>query len=243
VRAADCLDLPDHMDEFRSIEMKPDQSKIYKQMKTQYIAEIKNYINDQRDPIHDVMPSTYAVANVALTKLMKLRQITSSFVIDDKGNEIAIGPNPKMDELLDIVEECGQEQIIIWCQFHWEIKQIAKEISKIGGVSILYGEIDQKDRQPAMEKFLNGENRFLIAHPRTVAHGHNLQYNSHVMVFFSLSYSFEEYEQARGRIMRRGQERNCVYFHLLAKNSIDEDLLSILQKKTTIAQIAEKYLK
>lgn len=239
VRAADCLDLPDHVDEFRMIEMKEDQRKIYNQMKNQYIAEIKAFASS--DNLEDGPPSLWAVANVALTKIMKLRQITSSFVIDDKGQAVAIGTNPKLSELLEIVEECGQEQMIIWCQFHWEIDQIVKALAD-HGVSQLHGRIPQGERIEHLDKFLSGENRFLIAHPDSAAHGLTL-INCHVEVFFSLSYSLEEYNQARGRIMRKGQDRNCVYFHLICKNSIDEDMLAILQKKATAGQIAEKYLK
>lgn len=239
VRSADCLDLPDSVDEFRVIQMKPDQQKIYNQMKRDYIAEIKHAlaINSSSEET----PSTWAVANVALTKLMKLRQITSGFVIDDKNNAVAISQNPKMDELLDVVQECGKEQMIIWCQFHWEIDQIVSAL-KDQGVSQLHGRIPQGDRIEHLDAFLAGKNRFLVAHPDSAAHGLTLV-NCHVEVFFSLSYSLEEYNQARGRIMRKGQDRNCVYFHLICKDSIDEDMLAILQKKATAGQIAEKYLK
>lgn len=241
VKQKDCLDLPKEIDEYRIIDMTPEQAKIYKSMKETFIAEIKHEAGHMGI---DAESSNVVVANMVLTKFMKLRQITSGFAIDENEQAVSfLKTNPKTEALLDIIEECPDKQIIVWAQFKHEMRYLKEVLEQHGGCSILYGEIDQKDRQPEMEKFLSKKNRFLLAHPRTVAHGHNLQYNSHIQVFYSLSYSFEEYAQSRGRTMRHGQEQPCIYFHILAKNSIDQDILGILQKKTDKQAIAEKYLK
>lgn len=228
VKAAECLDLPEELDEFRTIEMTTPQAKIYKQMKEAYIAELP--------------PGTFAVANVVLTKLMKLRQITSGFAIDDKGQASALDTNnPKINALLDVVEESGHQQMIIWCQFHWEIDLIVKELSAIAGVSQLHGRIPHQERNDHLNNFLNGTNRFLVAHPDSAAHGLTLT-NCHIAVFFSMDYSMEGYSQARGRIYRNGQKNNCLYIHLIAKGTIDEDVLAIVQRKETAHEVAARYL-
>lgn len=228
VKAADCLDLPEELDEFRTIEMTATQAKVYKQMKQAYIAELPS--------------GSFAVANVVLTKLMKLRQITSGFAISDNGDATLLDKNnPKLNALLDVVEESGDQQIIVWCQFHWEIDLVVKELSAIAGVSQLHGRIPQKDRNEHLDKFLNGTNRFLVAHPDSAAHGLTLT-NCHIAVFFSMDYSMEGYSQARGRIYRNGQKNNCLYIHLIAKGTIDEDVLAIVQKKETAQQVAARYL-
>ncbi len=230
VAARDCIDLPEEVDEFRVIDMTDEQRDAYDTMKELCVLELKE-------------TQSFAVANVALTKLMKLRQITSGFVIDEDG--LAVKPfksNPKMEALMDLIEECGKGQIIIWGQFHAEIEEIVARLVDLGGVSVLYGKIPQADRINQINRFLSGENQFLVAHPDSAAHGLTFV-NCHLQIFYSLSYSFEEYSQARGRTMRYGQKNNCVYFHLIAKKSIDEDVLAIVQKKATAADIAEKYLK
>ena len=58
-----------------------------------------------------------------------------------------------------------------------------------------------------------------------------------------MDYSMEGYTQARGRTYRKGQKNNCLYFHLIAKDTIDEDVLRIVQKKETAQEVAERYLK
>ncbi len=230
IKAKNCLDLPEEIDEYRSIELTPAQKKVYKQMKDVYIAELA--------------PSgTFAVANVVLTKIMKLRQITSGFAINDKQEPISIDKkNPKLDALMDIIEECGDQQMIIWCHFHWEIDTIVSILSKISGISQLHGRIPQGQRNKNLDDFLDGSNRFLVAHPASASHGLTLT-NCHISVFFSLDYSMEAYSQARGRIYRKGQKNNCIYFHLIAKGTIDEDVLAIVQKKETAQEVAERYLR
>lgn len=229
VKAKDCIDLPEEVDEFRMVEMTDPQKKIYKQMKEQYIAEIAE--------------DKFAVANIVLSKLLKLRQITSGFAISDKDEAIPVTiKNPKMEELMGVVEECGDEQIIVWCQFHHEMDMVAAALSKIAGVSQLHGRVPQKQREEHLDNFLNGKNRFLVAHPASAAHGLTLV-NCHISVFFSLDYSMEMYSQARGRTYRNGQKNNCVYFHILAKDTIDEDVLAIVQRKETAQDVADRYFK
>lgn len=231
VAARDCIDLPDEVDEYRIVEMRPEQEDAYDTMKELCVLELKE-------------SQSFAVANMALTKLMKLRQITSGFVIDEDGKQVdLLKINPKMDALAEVIEECGDKQMIIWCQFHWEIDKVAALLQEFGGgISMLHGRVAQGNRIMEIENFINGKHRFLIAHPDSAAHGLTFT-NCHVQVFYSLSYSFEEYSQSRGRTMRYGQKNNCLYFHLLCKGTIDEDVLAILQKKATGAEIAEKYLK
>lgn len=229
VKASDCIDLPEEIDEYRMIQMTEVQHKIYKQMEKAYIAELGE--------------DKFAVANIVLSKMMKLRQITAGFVVDDKQNPTPVSPtNPKMEELFDVIDECGQNQVIIWCQFHWEMDQIEQRIKDRGEtVSLLHGRVPYGQRQEHLENFLTGKSRFLIAHPDSAAHGLTLT-NCHIAIFYSLDYSMEGYTQARGRIYRNGQKNNCVYFHLLASGTIDEDVLKIVQRKETAQDLAAKYL-
>jgi SNF2 family DNA or RNA helicase len=171
--------------------------------------------------------------------------VTSNFVIPESGVATALpAPNPKMDALHEIIEECGQGQMIIWGQFHHEIEAIVKELEEIGGgVSVLYGKTPQGQRHDMVELFRGGRNRFLVAHPDSAGHGLSFQMGCHIEVFYSLDYSYENYVQSRGRILRYGQRNNCVYFHILCRGTIDEDILAILQKKATAQEICEKYMK
>jgi len=228
INARDCMDLPEETNEYRRIRMSERQEEVYHQMKRSYIAEIRE--------------EKFIVANVILAKIMKLRQITSGFAINVDGEELPIGTkNPKIEELLALIDECGKEQMIIWCQFHWEMDQVEKILTDRGEcVSLMHGRVPEKHRYAHIENFLNGRNRFLVAHPKSAGHGLTLT-NCHISVFFSMDYSNESYIQARGRIYRKGQRTNCLYFHLIAENSIDEDILEVVLGKKTTEEMAKKY--
>ena len=57
-----------------------------------------------------------------------------------------------------------------------------------------------------------------------------------------LSYSFEEFTQGKDRIHRIGQDKSCLYIYLIAKDTIDEQLLAILQKKKDIQEAVRELM-
>ena len=58
-----------------------------------------------------------------------------------------------------------------------------------------------------------------------------------VAVYYSLDFSYANYEQSRARIRRIGQTQRGVYIHLVAKGTIDEHVMSALQHKGDIAKM------
>lgn len=52
------------------------------------------------------------------------------------------------------------------------------------------------------------------------------------MIWFGLTYSAEQYEQANARLNRPGQKETVVIHHLVAKGTVDEKVMAALQKKT-----------
>ena len=198
--------------------MSPAQRRHYIQMKNALVTEIKGEA---------------VVAQVALAKILKLRQITSNFAISPDGVAIGIeGPNPKMIELFNLIEELGDRQVIIWAQFHEEIETISAALGD--KARTLYSKTEDKDDN--IRAFKENQYRYLVAHPRSGGHGHTFV-NASVEIFYSLDYSWEAYEQSRGRVHRAGQTQKVTYIHILAKDTIDETILGVLQRKADAAQI------
>lgn len=229
----DCLDLPEQIDAIRKVQLPALQAKAYRDMKTEYIAQIQG---------------REIAALAALTKIMKLREITSGFIMDEYEACHAIGQNEKLEELCEVIEEAGDQQIIIWGHFTWEIEQIEKRLTEefanleTGSrpVAVLYGKT--KDREDEIARFLDGRARFLVAHPLSAGHGLTFV-NSSLEIFFSLSYSWEQYEQCRGRIHRYGQKNPSTYIHLLAEGTVDEDLYETLRTKGDAQEILYKMIR
>lgn len=55
-------------------------------------------------------------------------------------------------------------------------------------------------------------------------------------VYYSLTYSLSKYLQSKKRIHRPGQTRNCIYYHLVAKNTIDRQIIEALKNKQDIVE-------
>ena len=222
----ECLDLPEQIDEIREVELGAKQRKIYNEMKRELITEIQG---------------KEIVAQAALTKLIKLREIVSGFAMDAEGKAYDIGENPKIAELLNFVEEAGNQQIIVWANFHFEMRAIREALAPLGRVVTLYSETE--DRNESINDFIDGKARFLVAHPLSAAHGLTFV-NCATQVFFSHNFSHEQHEQSRARIHRAGQKKACLYVYLVAKDTIDEQILAALQKKqdaqTLIMEILKK---
>lgn len=216
VKKHEALDLPEKIDEVREVELSSKEEAAYEEMRDFLITEIEG---------------TEITAQVALAKLMKLRQATSGFFYSDKGEAVAIDHPTKLKELEEILEELGNQQVIIWVQFHEEVRAIEKMITEKYGseqVTTLYS--DTKDRDDSISRFKNGSVRYLIAHPRSAAHGLTFV-GCKTMVFYSLDYSYEAHAQARDRIHRIGQRNSCLYIYIVARETIDEELVKVLQKK------------
>lgn len=226
----DCLDLPDQIDQLRVVVMGPEQARAYMKMKRDAVTEI----------VDEYRRVSYIVARIALSKIIKLRQITSGFAIDEHGHVSGLKENPKLVELQDILDEAGDSQIIIWCNFHREIRDITNILGD--RCCLLYGEMSTEDREKSILDFQEGRKQYLVANPASAGHGLTFV-NCSLQIFYSLDFSYEKYEQARGRIHRIGQKNNCVYIHLLCKDSIDVKILEVLQKKKNINQFIEDFLR
>ena len=60
--------------------------------------------------------------------------------------------------------------------------------------------------------------------------GLNLQ-KSRICIFFSPVCSYSDYEQAKARIHRIGQKRNCVFYNLICEDSIEEHIMQTLAER------------
>jgi len=219
----ECVKLPETYDEYRTVRMGKDQDHYYRKMKKDAIFEL------EQEAI---------TAPVALTKLMKLREICSGFAFAESGAVVNFKHN-KMTELQSVLDEIGEKQVIIWINFREESKQI-REILTDNRCATLDGAT--KDKTLVIEGFKAGAFQYLIAHPKSAGHGLTFN-NCHHQIFYSLSFSYEEYIQARGRTHRIGQEHSSIYIHLITHDTIEETVLKVLQRKGKMADIIREFLR
>ena len=219
---AECLDLPPVTDIIRYTELEPKAINIYQSLVKDSFAELSN--------------CEITVTNV-LTKLLRLSQLTGGFLGSEGGNTYQQVSKAKMEALEDIIDEAVQsgEKLVVIARFIPEIKAIEKLLNKKRILySIVSGEI--KDREEQIRKFQNDPKiSVFIGQVATAGLGITLTAAS-TMVFYSLDYSMSNFEQAKARIHRAGQQKNCTYIYLIAKGTVDEKVLSTLQNKANLAK-------
>jgi len=235
VRKKDCLDLPDKLYTVRKINLTVKQAEIYNRLKKFAYATIN------QDEV--------SFAN-KLTEILRLHQVTNGFVKSDDGTIQVFDDCPKLKELMDILEDT-EGKFIIWANYVQNIKTIINKLKeKYGANSVvsIFGEVSTEDRQQAVSKFQNDNScRFFVGNPSTGGYGLTLTSASYV-VYFSNSYNLEVREQSEDRAHRIGQDKNVTYIDLIAENTIDEFIVSALDKKLklsaeTLGEEVKKWLK
>lgn len=237
LKKEDCLDLPEQMDREIEVELSDDEWTAYDAAETQITRQI----------------STGAVLGFSQIKnvLMKLRQIVGGGVVDN-GRGVVLGTS-KLDALGEILDEIGpNEAVIVWAEFTSEIDRIAEYIGRRGeSVAVIDGRTSGKAHEVAA-RFQAGELKRIVAHPAAAGHGITLTAASYA-VYYSLSFSYEMYQQSRDRIHRAGQRRACTYYHLIATlpdtrgdgdtDTIDAAMLKTVRRKGTAAEAVRAMLK
>ena len=209
LKKEDCVDLPDKIFQVRRFDLSKEQRKYYDEM----INDIQSHINEW---------SKFEFT----AKLMKLREIVSGFVYPkgSKGTNIVKMLSNKTAILSEVLNEIGDKQVIIWCQFQYEIESLAEQFGGVGLTS------KTKRRDDIIRDFRDGKIKYLFTHPQLLGKGLtfvNCTYN----VYYSLSFSYEEFKQSQDRIHRIGQTNKCTYIILQARDTIDEKIYDCLQRK------------
>ena len=206
LKKEDCVDLPEKVFEIKRFDLGKEQKRYYEDM-----------VQNIRDNINSWSKFEFTA------KLMKLREITSGFVIN-KDNTITDFETNKDKILEQSLDEIGEKPVIIWCQFTHEIERLAEKYNGIALTS------KTKNRDDIIRQFKNGQIKRLFTHPKLLGKGLtfvNCTYN----IYYSLSFSYEDFKQSQDRIHRIGQTNKCTYIILQGKNTIDEKIYSCLKRK------------
>jgi SNF2 family DNA or RNA helicase len=206
--------LPPQTDVEREVELSTAERAAYESMLTQLRVEF----SDGRK-----------IDAAAQSRLMKLRQITGGLLYGPAG-ATELGRS-KLDELLEVLEEIGDRPAVIWCEFTAEIDRVIAELTRGGRrVGRLDGRVGTDDRTRTIQDFQAGRMQNVVCHPAAAGHGVTLVAAPYA-IYYSHSFSFEQYQQSRDRIHRVGQRENTTYFHLLARKTTDGAVWRALRGK------------
>ena len=119
----------------------------------------------------------------------------------------------KLNVLERIVEEAQGKPILVFYWFQHDRDRILKRFKQAKVLDVNDGDVT---------KWNAGEIPILLAHPASAGHGLNLQKGGNTMVWFSMTWSLELYQQAVARLYRQGQTEQSVIMHrIIVKGTED----------------------
>jgi len=219
MRKDEWLDLPEKTFITRSVMPDKEMIERYERMRKYQIAELGDDL---------VISRTQAV------KILRLREITSGFI--QEGEQVEWFSEAKIKEVKHLLEEI-QGQVLIWTNFRAEAMRLGEEL----GYEPILGGMSEKNKQRLIEQFKSGKDRVLIANIGTISHGITLT-NCHDVIYYSLTYSLDQFLQSQDRVHRVGQRNPVTYYLLIVPKTIDIVVWKALNSKATLQEMCIKAL-
>lgn len=182
--------------------------------------EMKLYKKLERDLLLPLEDSEVDAVNAAVLS-NKLLQMSGGTVYDEYGDVHQIHDR-KLDALEDLIEAANGKPVLIYYGFKHERERIKHRFE--------VGEINTSDD---IARWNKGEMKIALCHPASAGHGLNLQEGGSTIIWYSVTWSLELYQQANARLWRQGQKQTVVINHLLAKDTIDHKVMAALDNKDT----------
>lgn len=161
----------------------------------------------------------------------KLIQLANGSIYD-KDKKFYEVHNKKLDKLEEIIESANGKPVLVAYWFKADKERIEKRFK--------VREIKNADD---IKQWNKGMIDLALIHPASAGHGLNLQSGGSTLVWFSLTWSLELYQQTNARLYRQGQKDTVVIHHLITKNTIDEDIMKSIKRKDKTQEALMKAVK
>ena len=218
-----CLDLPDKTFIDIRIELQPWQRRLYDEMRDEMVCEIEAMSGEQYR----------AFAPTALAKLTRLVQLASNPSLIFPDLERSPAKFEALDGIVADILSVPGRKVILWSNY---IRSIESLLERIQGSVAIYGGTPATERQEIASSFQNDPNvRVLIANPAAAGTGFTLTAASYT-IYESLSWRYDHYAQSQDRNHRIGQTQPVTYLRLLASDTIEEAIVSALERKSALAR-------
>lgn len=217
VTSDEVLDLPSSIHETIPVELRPKTKRVY--------AEIEN------EMVADVDAGVITASN-ALTKLLRLQQITSGYAAVDEGVPALLNGNPeKILTLEDRIQDLPtSEPIVVFCRFRHDLQEVEAMCRRIGrGYSEVSG------HKKTLEQWQNGDTEVLGVQVQSGGTGIDLTRSAYCF-YYSIGFSLGDYEQSLARLLRPGQERMVRYYHLCCTGTVDERVYKALRERKNVVE-------
>lgn len=219
VEKRDVLDLPPVTHNVRFCELGAATRKVYNEMEYTFYTEVKEHV---------------ITASNALVKLLRLQQVTSGHIeeIGDLGWE-------KTKLLEDVLEDFQQDEaVVVFCRFDRDLDRV-RDVAHRSGRE--YYELSGRARGlGAWQASKSGD--ILGVQIRSGGVGIDLT-RARYAIYYSLGFSLGDYDQSLARLDRPGQTRPVSYYHLVAKNTVDQKVYQALRdRQDAVKAVLDEFL-
>ena len=204
MKAEDYLTLPDKIETTVSVTLDEKALKTYKVMEQESLLELEG---------------EEIAAMDAAAVMSKLLQLANGFIYGSDHNAVHIH-DAKLEALEEIVE-AADSPVLVFYNFQADKDQI---LAKFKEARLLTNDKD-------IEDWNKGKVPILLAHPASAGFGLNLQDGGHIMAWYGLPWSLEQYLQAVARLQRQGQKYPVMVYHIIAAGTVDEQVARSLAAK------------
>lgn len=204
MKSLDFLPMPKLIKNEVHVKLSPAERKVYDELRKKMALSIEGKEID--------------AANAAALS-GKLLQMANGAVYDDNHKPIRIHDR-KLDALEDLVEAANGKPILIAYWFKHDLARMKERLS-----------IREIRSSKDITDWNEGKIAVAAIHPASAGHGLNLQQGGSMLVWFGLTWSLELYQQTNARLWRQGQKNMVIIHHIVAKGTIDEQVMRALKRK------------
>lgn len=218
VTADEVLELPPAIHETVPVDLRPKTQQVYSAFEADMVAEVADGV---------------MTANNALTKLLRLQQITSGYGHIDGGYEMSLisGTPEKALVLESMLEDlAATEPVVVFCRFRHDLREVAAIARRLGRP---YSEVSGERK--TLEEWQAGETTIIGVQIQSGGAGIDLTRAAYCW-YYSLGFSLGDYEQSLARLHRPGQERCVRYYHLVASGTIDSGVYGALRNRRNVIE-------
>lgn len=218
INAADYLDIKEPLKINVMVDLPSGARKIYRDMERNMCAEVEN--------------APLLEAKTAADLSIKLLQVASGACFRTESLIWDTIHDAKIEALKDLLDEMSGNPLLVAYHFKADLTRILEAIPQARHIQSLQDEDDWNDG-----KILCG-----LVHPASAGHGLNLQHGGHHIAFFSHWWNLEHYLQVIERIgpvrqLQSGYDRIVFIYHIIARGTIDEDVMVRRETKRSTQSI------
>lgn len=214
MKSDDYLEMPELISSETAVHLSEKEQKKYDELKKELVLQISD--------------AEITAANAASLS-NKLVQMANGAVYSDDEKVVEIHSR-KLDALEDLIESANGKSLLVAYWFKHDLKRIAERLTE---KSIPFQILNSEE---SIRRWNKRELSVALIHPASAGHGLNLQNGGSTIVWFSLTWSLELYQQTNARLYRQGQKDTVIIQHIITKGTIDEQILKALEKKDTTQQ-------